>query len=82
MGQDNSNKPKRPATHRIIDSQTGAIVGRGTLHRCHTRADALDLEYGAVRYTVRRATPLELSQDELITARTEWLDKQIREGRK
>jgi hypothetical protein len=42
----------------IIDGHTGNQIGRVylSLSKAHNRADALDLEYGAVRYGVKRIT--------------------------
>lgn len=42
-------------THEIIDGQTQKLIGQySSLRRAHRRADRLDLEYGAIRYHVRR----------------------------
>ena len=43
-------------TWEIIDGYTGWRVGKPytSLNRAHRKADKLDLEYGAVRYSVRR----------------------------
>ena len=42
-------------TYQIIDRHTGRLVGTYTNKtRAYNRADKLDLEYGAVRYSVRR----------------------------
>lgn len=43
------------ATHQIVDSQTGTVIGSySSLKRASHAADKKDLEYGAVRYVVRR----------------------------
>jgi len=43
--------------YKIIDIQTGLQVGKdyASRKRASTRANKLDLEYGAVRYSVRMA---------------------------
>lgn len=42
----------------IVDTKTGDVVcSRPTLKSASNRANKLDLEYGAVRYTVRRKKP-------------------------
>jgi hypothetical protein len=42
---------------QVIDRQTGAVVGTyQTRRRAASRADALDLAYGAIRYEVRPAS--------------------------
>ena len=42
-------------TYQIIDRQTGRVVGTyANKARAYARADKLDLEFGAVRYSVRR----------------------------
>jgi len=47
---------EKAPTYIVIDRQTKAIMGRyATLKRASSRANKLDLAYGAVRYTVRRA---------------------------
>jgi hypothetical protein len=39
----------------VVDRRTQAIVGTySTLKRAHAAADRKDLEYGAIRYCVRR----------------------------
>jgi len=41
--------------YQVIDRQTRAVVGTySTLSRAHRAADKKDLEYGAIRYLVRR----------------------------
>lgn len=45
---------KKEPTHEIVDTQTGDVVGQySTSKRAHTKADKLDSEHGAVRYSVR-----------------------------
>lgn len=45
--------------YRIIDIKTGMPVGKPykNARRARTRRDKLDLEYGAIRYRVERASP-------------------------
>lgn len=42
--------------YQIYDNKLQCYVGKpyGSLQRAHARADKLDSQYGAVRYTVRR----------------------------
>ena len=40
--------------YQVIDSRTGQVVGTyANKQRARNRRDALDLQYGAVRYSVR-----------------------------
>lgn len=42
-----------PITYYVVDSHTGRAVARfGSRRRATAKADALDLQYGAVRYVV------------------------------
>ena len=42
--------------YEVTDRLTGLVVGTySTLKRAHNKADKLDLVYGAIRYSVRRA---------------------------
>lgn len=44
----------RQRTHEVIDSHTGAVIGRYcSLKSAHRVADRMDNNYGAVRYSVR-----------------------------
>ena len=41
--------------YQVIDNQTQVVMGiYSSLKAAHRRADKLDMEYGAVRYVVRR----------------------------
>lgn len=41
-------------TYQVIDRQTGVVMGIYSSRKAATRkADKLDLEYGAIRYTVK-----------------------------
>ncbi len=55
--QESAPAPKREIIgYELKDNRTGAIVGKYGLaqgKRARTRADKLDLEYGAIRYSVR-----------------------------
>lgn len=50
--------PGPRAIYLVVDARTGKIVGSAyTLKSAHRKADKLDRQYGAVRYTVRHIDP-------------------------
>ena len=45
----------RVITHIVVDNHTKAVMSKHTnLRSAHRKADRLDLQYGAIRYIVRR----------------------------
>lgn len=47
---------KKPHTHELVDSKTGAVVGTySSAERARRARDRKDNEYGAYRYRVRSA---------------------------
>jgi hypothetical protein len=51
---DNDNDAAKPIGYEIVDTQSGAVVGKSTSRsRARQSADKRDLEYGAYRYQVR-----------------------------
>ena len=45
----------RPKTHEVVDIKTNQVISKHVdVHRALRAADRLDLQYGAVRYIVRR----------------------------
>lgn len=68
-------------THEVVDIQTGKVTGSyGSLRRAHRAADRKDIEYGAVRYIVRRimsAAEADQERERIYQTRLRCLDQII-----
>lgn len=59
INTDTSSITDRPLRYDIIDSHTNRVVGTAkTSANAHNRADRMDNNYGAVRYTVKTIWPV------------------------